>query len=226
MPYTKEEHQAVASKMPRDEYGHFAKKQPSPAPDQNPPKPSPVPTRSLGEGGIPSFLKSLIPTGTAIEKTSDENTLLNVHVGNPLRKIVSLLEDIKKQKAFSFTLKGSLGIMGVFLALSVFGIFGGGQILCDKGVQSYIGTVKELAYPEEFEIPVLEIPIISQILPKQTVITNRALLIASDNTAIHLLHPSFSLVPYLNFPVVATGDYNSCSKTLHLKDKTSIELFK
>jgi len=37
---------------------------------------------------------------------------------------VELLQDIKKQKAFSFTLKGSLGIAGVALALGMFGIFG------------------------------------------------------------------------------------------------------
>jgi len=94
MPYTKEEHQDVASKMQRDEHGHFAEKEFSPSAPSNP--------------SVTSALKKLIsPT---LSKTEDQDTLIDVHVSNPLKRIVELLQDIKKQKAFSFTLKGSLGL--------------------------------------------------------------------------------------------------------------------
>jgi len=42
-----------------------------------------------------------------------EDDILDIHIGNPFRRIIALLEDLKKQKAFSFTLKGSLGIAGL-----------------------------------------------------------------------------------------------------------------
>jgi hypothetical protein len=90
-----------------------------------------------------------------VHPSKDKDELLDIHVGNPLRRITELLEDIKKQKAFSFTLRGSLGIMGVALAFSTFGIFGGSKLLCDKGTQSYIGTVKQLTYTEEGDYPFL-----------------------------------------------------------------------
>src|SRR3990167_9464453 len=89
---------------------------------------------------ISNFLRN----NTSVSKTKDDSTLLEIHIGNPLRKITQLLEEIKKQKVFSFTLKGSLGIMGVALALSVFGIFGGSKMLCDKGIQTQVGMIKEL----------------------------------------------------------------------------------
>jgi len=80
-----------------------------------------------------NFISSLVSKNTTIEKTADENTLLDIHVGNPLQKIVGLLQDIKKQKAFSFSMKGSIGLVGVAVILATAGIFGSNKMLCDKG---------------------------------------------------------------------------------------------
>src|SRR3989344_7304729 len=84
-----------------------------------------------------------------IHYSKNKDNLLDVHIGNPLRRIAELLEEIKRQKAFSFTLKGSLGIAGVALALGVFGVLGSGRILCDKGIQTQIGTIKILSVQEK-----------------------------------------------------------------------------
>lgn len=238
MPYTKEEHQDVASKMERDEHGHFNKK----AEESSNPSSSSSPRRSSSEGGSkpsdPSrlaFLKSIFPTGTSFTKDADEDTLIDVHVNNPLKRIVDLLQDIKRQKVFSFSLKGSLGLAGVALVLTGIGVFGGSQAFCTKGIQSHIGTIKVLQTQEEVtqsSIPIVsQIPLISQIaqkvLPSQTISRNRVILVKSDNTTIHLI-PSrnFSLAEFTNLPVIATGDYNSCSQTLSLKDKNDIEIFR
>ncbi|MDO8658298.1 MAG: hypothetical protein Q7K55_06155 [Candidatus Levybacteria bacterium] len=91
-----------------------------------------------------AFLKSIFPTGTSIGKTEDKDTLIDVHVNNPLKRIVELLQDIKKQKVFSFSVKGSLGIAGIALVLTGIGIFGGTEAFCSKGAQSHIGTIKAL----------------------------------------------------------------------------------
>src|SRR3990167_4871923 len=88
----------VAENKPRDSEGHFVRVE---KPD-TPPKP---------QGALDKFF------GEHVGYHRNQDDLLDVRVGNPLRKIVELLEDIKRQKAFSFTLKGSLGIAGVALAL-------------------------------------------------------------------------------------------------------------
>ncbi|MBP9690563.1 hypothetical protein KBD81_00625 [Candidatus Woesebacteria bacterium] len=160
-----------------------------------------------------------------IHKATNDDDLLDIHVGNPLRKITTLLEDLKKQKAFSFTLKGSLGIMGVFLSLSVFGILGGGKILCDKGVQTHIGTIRTLQVLEHDskDIPYLQ-NLIEYLSP--TVEKNRVILIKSDYSSVTLPYSRFvDLNNYDNAVVIATGQFDSCSQRLTVKDPKAIELF-
>lgn len=159
------------------------------------------------------------------EKYSDD--LLDVRVHNPLKRITDLLEDIKKQKAFAFTLKGSLGVMGVFLALSVFGIFGGGKMLCDKGVQSLIGTIKilQVTQTEGRHIPILS-NLISYLKNESNQPHPRTLLVKQDGTAINLPPSRFvDLVPFQNYSVIATGDYDACGQTLKVTDPAAVEFF-
>ncbi|HBB76524.1 MAG: hypothetical protein A2186_00760 [Candidatus Levybacteria bacterium RIFOXYA1_FULL_41_10] len=196
----------IAESKPRDSEGHFVHVE-KPG---SPPKP---------QGALDKFF------GDNVRYHKSQDDLLDVRVGNPLRKIVELLEDIKRQKAFSFTLKGSLGIAGVALALGVFGVFGGGKILCEKGVQSYIGTVKTLNVMEQESSG---IPVLSQFLdyfaPKQT--HNKVVLVKNDESVISL--PFSSKVDYTkfsNFPVIVTGNYNSCSQTLTLSDPSGLQIY-
>src|SRR3989344_7500955 len=131
--FTSEAKSKVAQEKPRDEEGHF----------------------------IENIKKSAKETLSHLEKNVDYNKkqddLLNVHVGNPLKRVTDLLEDIKRQKAFAFTLKGSLGLAGVAIALSVFGIFGGSKMLCDKGTQTEVGIIRILNVQEaeDSNVPIL-----------------------------------------------------------------------
>ena len=175
-----------------------------------------------------------------VHPSKDKDELLDIHIGNPLKRITEILEDIKKQKAFSFTLKGSLGIMGVAVALSTFGIFGGSKALCDKGTQSYIGTVKQLAYIEEPTYPLL-----TQLTDAYSVLiggrphekpTTKLILIQQDNTAINLvisraldrggpvpLWLSDTLTKATNIPLIITGTYDACSRTLTINQPEGVE---
>jgi len=169
-------------------------------------------------------VSKVISDNTHYHKDSDK--LLDIHIGNPLRRITELLEEIKKQKAFSFTLKGSLGIAGVFLALSIFGILGGGQILCDKGIQSQIGTVKILNIKEtqsRSDIPVLSL-IINYFAPRTTY--NRTILVNDEDKTINIPYTrAINIESYKNLKVVATGNYDSCSKELKIEDQSGIESY-
>lgn len=193
----------VTSSKPRDEQGKFI----------NPPD------IKTAKNPLEKFLLS--HTGNY----KDQDDILDIRVGNPLGRIVKLLEEIKNQKAFSFTLKGSLGIAGVVLVLSVFGLFGGNQILCDKGTQSHIGIVKVLQAREVYSPSV---PFLSYVLgfvaPPQKLIKNRMVLVKGDNSTIYLpFSEEANIGQYNNLQTIVTGKYNSCSRTLDIADADSIE---
>lgn len=166
------------------------------------------------------------PHGISVKHTHDDNALVDVRLNNPLKRITQLLEDIKKQKAFSFTLKGSLGIMGVALAFSMLGILGGSKMLCDKGIQSQVGTVKALSI--EAEEPSLWRNIKERIdyalfrkLPPEP--QHRIILIQNDRDTIQLLGGVNTLAEQDGNDVVATGNYDSCSRALKLISPNAIE---
>lgn len=197
----------IAQQKPRDEEGHFIHVDPpkDPQPHQSP-------------------VRKFFSENTHYSKGKDD--LVDIHVGNPLHRITQLLEDIKKQKAFSFTLKGSLGLAGVALALGVFGIFGGGQILCEKGTQVEIGTVKQLQVLEDD--PTNGIPVLSQIMsyfnPKRE--HQKFILVRNDESVIQLpFSKTTELAKFIGMKVTVTGNYNSCSNSLKVSDPKGIENF-
>lgn len=157
---------------------------------------------------------------------SDEDELIDIHIGNPLRKITELLQDIKRQKAFSFTLKGSLGIMGVVMVAGTFGVLGGTKALCDKGIQTKIGIVKVLHYQDPLDETWLDyVPILNTILPKHT--ASRTIMFTPDNKIIRIKLPRNSLppIPYTLNPVpyFATGNFDTCSQTISMESQDSLE---
>lgn len=167
-----------------------------------------------------------------IHYSKNDDDLLDVHIGNPLHKIVLLLQDIKKQKAFSFTLKGSVGIAGVVLVFSFLGVLGAGNVLCTKGTQTEIGTLKVLNIKQD---PPSTIPFLGNLInwinnvpyfPASTVAPNRTVLVKIDESAIFLPYqPGVKLAQYNNLPVAATGSYDACSQTLTVEEPENIETY-
>jgi hypothetical protein len=209
----------IAKEKLRDDKGHFIHSSPS---TQSTPTEKPTPEYPT------------IP-GVAVHKTNDDNTLVDVHLNNPLHRITEILEDIKKQKAFSFTLKGSLGIMGVVLAFSVFGFFGTAHILCDKGIQTKSGTIKVI-HPDlsEDQVPGLYGEISSAVKYYSNLVTGtqtdvkrdtvRYILYTADHEAIHLVPSSgITLQPVQNSSFFATGNYDSCSEEMRIEKAKNIE---
>ena len=161
---------------------------------------------------------------TAIHKAKDDE-LIDIHIGNPLRRITELLEQIKKQKAFSFTLKGSLGIMGIALVVGTFGFLGGTKALCDKGTMTKLGTVRELSFKENSERTLLYyIPFLDKLFPDRKVA--RKILIGEDNRIYHILFKQDTTpYPLPTTTYLLTGSYDSCSETLTVDDQLGIQQF-
>lgn len=172
-----------------------------------------------------NVVEGLLKESVHYSKTQDD--LLDIHVGNPLRRITQVLEEIKKQKAFSFTLRGSLGVMGVALVLGTFGVFGGEKMLCNKGMQSKIGMVKVL---QASDIEKSDLFLVGNIVDwmgtfsGKTKTRPRILLIERDGGTVSLPYTSkVDIESYSNQGVIATGDYDSCSETLKVTSTTGIE---
>lgn len=199
----------VAKEKPRDENGHFVHVE-KPAPEAQSPHVNPV-TQFLHDE-------------TAIHKTNQDE-LVDIHVGNPLHKIQVLLEDIKKQKAFSFSIKGSLGLMGIVVVLGTFGILGGTKALCSKGVQTKIGSLSSLSYAEETSTGFFRnIPLLNNFFPKSSV--NRTILQTLDHQTLHVVFsaqttPKFYVSDGANY--VVTGELDSCSQTLTVTNPQGVE---
>ncbi len=175
------------------------------------------------------LIKSAIPHKVSVEHDHDDDTLIDVKLANPLRRITQLLEEIKKQKAFSFTLKGSLGVAGIVMVVTTFGIFGGTRAFCSKGTQSHIGTLRQLELKEGADRSV----IVERVMVIWDTITgndfqrrsrNRMILIKDNGDVIAVSERIVNLsLPAFRLPVVVTGDFDSCSQTLTLKDSNGVE---
>jgi len=197
-----------AKSRPRDEDGHFL-----PEPDEK---------KEDKESTNP--VVRFLHNETAIHKSKDDE-LLDIHIGNPLRRITDLLEQIKRQKAFSFTLKGSLGLMGVALVAGTFSILGGSKVLCDKGTQTKIGEVRELVYKENSERSFLSyVPFLESFFPDRKI--PRKILLDSSGKVIHLIgRNDVDFMTTNPQQKTLTGNYDSCSETLTVDDQTGVQEF-
>lgn len=211
----------LAQERPRDEQGHFI-----PLPD---PKPIPDPSTSVTPGK--NILSRFFHDNSAVSKTTDDNTLIDVHIGNPLRRISQLLEDIKNQKAFTFNVKGSLGLAGILLVLTTFGIFGGTRALCNKGEQSRIGRIMQLNLPRQPEVPSLIQraqniwnALTGKTTQEKPTAQNRLVLIQQDQTVFHILGTiPANILGVSTATFILTGDIDNCSQTITVKDPKAIQ---
>lgn len=160
-----------------------------------------------------------------ISRTDDEDTLINVHVHNPLKKITKLLEEIKKQKAFSFSIKGSLGIAGIALVITSFGIFGGTKAFCTRGSQTFMGSLYILSYENKQRSPY---PFIDQLkvwlLNEKPERVKRMIVLRPDSTILHLQQfTEKEAKPYMNRRVFVTGDYDACSEIVTITEPNAVQ---
>lgn len=216
----KEKLRTMADHRNRDENGHFIPlKKDAPPSESQPPKPD------SSAHPLTSFLHS-----QSSKSTDKDDTLVDVHVNNPLKRITQLLEDIKKEKAFSFNIKGSLGLTGVILVVTSFGIFGGTQVLCSRGEQAHIGTLTVLTLPEEK--PVTWVTRAQTIWDAMTgterpAKTNlpRLALVQQDEVVYRLvgLTSHKNLLPGNRYLI--TGEVDACTQTITIKDPRALQLY-
>jgi hypothetical protein len=194
----------------RDAHGRFIKKDGTSSPHTNP-------------------LEHLAKVSKSPLKHSEDDTLVDVHVNNPLKKITQLLEEIKKQKAFAFTIKGSLGIAGIALVLTTFGILGGTKAFCSKGNQTHLGFIRPLLLTQNAsQNPWLtRLQNFWQFLNGQEVISGKKtpqfILVETTGTIYHLLDLPAQLNLARETSYLVTGNLDSCSQTITVSSPQAVE---
>lgn len=170
-------------------------------------------------------LMSLLHDNSRVRKAQDDE-LIDIHIGNPLRKITKLLEEIKQQKAFSFTLKGTLGVMGIAVVLGTFGVLGGSRAFCEKGIQTRIGKINTLNYEDALKPNLFSyIPLLEAFIGEKT--NNRTVLIGSDNSVLRIVFKNhFSKTALIqSSEYLITGPFDSCSQSITVESSQSIQPF-
>lgn len=191
------------------------------------------------------FIKNNI---LSVDEESDPNdeTLINLKVTNPLRRIIMILKDIKRRQATTIDLKFTIPLIAlpVFMLIA-FSLGKNSSVLaaCGGNVQTKIGLLYTLQatdsnQPGLFEktkqtlttnLPFLAPLLTTNYLPGGSTSSgrqaNHQILIQRDNTAITIENPkNISLTTYNTRQVFVTGKVNTCENTIEVQNDSSVQL--
>ncbi|MEN9407019.1 MAG: hypothetical protein RLZZ455_235 [Candidatus Parcubacteria bacterium] len=181
------------------------------------------------------FIKSSL-LNIAENKTANDETLVDVKVTNPLRKITQILQQIKHKQStvvdFKFTIP--LVALPLFMLLA-FSLGKSGGVMCGGNTQTKLGllyTLRTSDTPPQGIMAVTKrnlatnIPFLAPFLITNTDTTiNRQILIQRDNTAITIENPNnIPLTTYNTRQVFVTGKVNTCESTISIDDEADVQL--
>lgn len=202
MPYTKEEHQEVAQKAARDQFGHFAKnsipKDNQQTASQAIPPVQPPPTQTV---------KVQVETPRQ-QSTANSDSLVSLNIKNPLTVFTrSLMKAINKPMTIKipplYAFPILIGTLGV-IPLSFFGL--GKQVEKEK--------IASLPTPTPIVI----------IQPTATPVPTRFVLEKGETITFLITPPAINLSYYLNRKVLITGLYDKTKNTLQITKSGDIEV--
>ncbi len=176
--------------------------------------------KTTGTGNI---LSKLIQT----EKGTDDETLVDIKITNPLHRITQILQEIKDHQATTFSFRFTIPIIALPIFLLVAFQLGRSETRCTESFVTKIGTLKtvEVVVPESrswFEELLSSVPFIPT--PTDTLMkVRRSLLLTPDNQTFTIKQKAgIMVVPFENQQVFVTGAYNSCSQVISLDSQQNI----
>lgn len=199
----------TASKPERDVHGRFLKK-------------TTVHGKS-STGGTGNILSKLVQT----EKGTDDETLVDIKITNPLHRITQILQEIKDHQATTFSFRFTIPIIALPIFLLVAFQLGRSETRCSESFTTKAGTVKivEVMIPQRrswFEDLLSSVPFIQT--PTDTLMkVRRYLLLTPDNQTFTIEQKAGVMVaPFENQQVFLTGAYNPCSQVISLDSQQNI----
>lgn len=184
-----------------------------------------IKSKSKSTGGM-KFISSLINA----EETDDAETLIDIKITNPLKKIQKLIEEIKEKQNTTFNLKMTIPL--VALPIFIFAVFEFGKTrgTCQQYFTSKVGTVKniEVAVPEEENSFYKFLKVLKIYYPKSDYnVEERSVLVdTTDNNIINIhSHKKIDLSEFQDKKVIVSGTYSSCTDVITLVDQDNITLY-
>lgn len=199
---------AVAATRIRGEHGHFIKKTPN----------------------SPNLLN------VSENKTQNDETLIDVKVTNPLRRISAILEQIKRKQATVIDFKFTIPLVALPLFMLLAFSLGKTGATCGGNTQTKLGLLYILRttstqpsaglFGQTKQILAKNLPFLASVLgTNQQSTENRTILIQRDNTALTIEKPnSVSLNAYHTRQVFVTGKVNTCEQTIEVDNESDVQL--
>lgn len=177
-------------------------------------KPAKLTSRVLGASEALSKFSS-------IKETTDDETILDIKVHNPLKRIAKLLEDIKRHQTTTISLRFTIPLIALPVVLFVVFQIGRAQSLCAQTFTTQRGMIQvvSLKVPAKSPSPLQLVLSFFPAIPKPTtdlVDQDRAILL-TNSEVIHIVHSSdLDLMPFRGESVLLTGNYSACTRSMTL----------
>lgn len=185
--------------------------------------PSKVTSRVSGTSELIKTLGSL-----GIEESSNEETILDIKVHNPLKRITQLLQDLKKHQTTTVSLRFTIPLIALPIVLFVAFQIGRAQTLCAQTFTTQAGTIQVL----QVKVPRTAPTALSLVLsffpsvPQPTadlVDQERAILLLPTSEVVHIIHPrTVDVTPFVGQSVLLTGNYSACTRSITLDHQQNL----
>lgn len=176
--------------------------------------------KSKGAGNI---ISSLIKT----RESKDDETLIDVKITNPLHRIAQILQDIKNHQSTKISLSFTIPLIALPVFLLAAFQLGKVQNLCTPIFSSHVGILRNvsvLAPKENLSLIANFIPF-SNPSTKDFISQKKSILITNKDDVLTIEDGgNFDLSGFNNQPIVVSGFYSSCTKTLILNSLENISL--
>ncbi len=166
-------------------------------------------------------------------ESDDPETIIDIKITNPLKRIYELIQEIKKHQTTTFNLKFTIPLIALPIFLFAAFKIGQGQGACRQFYKSKTGLVRVLSIdvPQESKDRITFLSSLLSFIPSFEPTTyyieeSRTILIDNNGNTTTILHPkyiNFSLLD--NKKVIITGEYSSCASVLSVvSEKNVMEL--
>lgn len=178
--------------------------------------------------GAAAAISELVNAG----ESDDPNTLIDIKITNPLRKIYQLIQEIKKKQSTTFSLKFTIPLVALPIFLFAAFQLGRDKGMCEQYFTSKIGMVKsisiEIPTSEQKKRPLLDFFQNLFRINKpgsEYTIEKRNLLIGTGGEITTILNPKkVPLDSFENKSVLVTGTYSSCTDIITIVSEKNISV--
>ncbi len=207
MPFDSKKRSTEARVRQRDQNGHFI-----------PIKPK---VKVTGQANL---LSELIDTSG----NPDSDSMMGVYFKNPFKKIIEILDDIRKKQSTKVNLSFTIPLVALPIVIIMAFQFGRYQSSCNDYFSSQIGTLQNITItrtfsPDNWFLKLLSsLPYLDNIYNRSETLVQPILVKEDGQTVIIQNEANTDLDPFTASKITIFGNYNSCSAIITLDSAQNI----